>query len=64
MTEPYELDRILTLKQAAERMGVSMSTLRRHYTDKMIKLSPRRYGMRARDALLLGRPWEDTSDHS
>ena len=62
--EMYELDRILTLKQAADRMGVSMSTLRRHYTNKMIKLSPRRYGIRMRDALLLGRPREDTGDVS
>ena len=49
-----ELDRIVTLKQAAELMGVSMSTLRRHYTDKMIKLSERRLGMRIKDALQLG----------
>lgn len=50
-----ELDRIVTLKQAAELMGVSIQTLRRTHRDKFIRLSPRRLGMRMRDALFLGK---------
>jgi hypothetical protein len=53
MTE-IELDRIVTLKQAAELMGVSVWTVRTAHRDKLIRLSSRRLGMRARDALLLG----------
>ena|SRR6516165_3700465 len=46
-------DRIVTLAEAAQLMGVSIDTLRRKYRDKFIQLSARRYGMRRRDALLL-----------
>ena len=46
-------DRIVTLAEAAQLMGVSIDTLRRKHRDKFIQLSTRRYGMRRRDALLL-----------
>ena len=50
-----ELDRIVTLKRAAELMGVSEKTVRRTFRDKFIRLSPRRLGMRVRDVLILER---------
>jgi hypothetical protein len=48
-----ELDRIISMEQAAAVSGLSADTLKRRYSDKIIKLSPRRIGMRLRDALLL-----------
>lgn len=53
---PYELDRIVTLKRAAELMGVHVDTVRRNYRDKFVWISPRRCGLRLRDALLLADP--------
>jgi hypothetical protein len=47
-----ELQRIAPLSEAARLAGVSKDTLQRHHADKILKLSPRRLGMRVRDALL------------
>jgi hypothetical protein len=51
---PIELfqDRVLSLPEAAKLMGVSVDTLRRRHSEKILQLSPRRRGMRLRDALL------------
>ena len=49
-----ELDRIVSLQTAAELMGVHVDTVRRNYRDKFVWISPRRCGLRLRDALLLG----------
>ena len=38
---------------AAELAGVSEDTLRRRRPDKIIQLSPRRQGMRVKDALMM-----------
>jgi hypothetical protein len=48
-----ELNRIITLKRAAELMGVHVNTVRNNYRDKFVWVSPRRCGMRVRDALKL-----------
>jgi hypothetical protein len=48
-----ELHRIAPLVEAARLAGVSVDTLQRHHADKILRLSPRRLGMRVRDALLL-----------
>jgi hypothetical protein len=45
--------RVVPIRQAAELAGVSEDTLRRRRPDKIIQLSPRRQGMRVRDALML-----------
>ena len=50
-----ELDRIVSMQQAEEISSLSEDSLRRHYGDKVIELSPRRRGMRLRDALMLRR---------
>jgi hypothetical protein len=50
-----ELQRVASLTEAARLAGVSKDTLQRHHADKILQLSPRRLGMRVRDALSLGR---------
>jgi len=48
-----ELQRIVSLKEAAFLRGVSEDTLRRREPDKIIRVSPRRLGMRLADALMV-----------
>jgi hypothetical protein len=46
--------RIIPIAEAVRLSGVSEDGLRRHYPEKIIRLSPRRIGMRLGDALMLG----------
>jgi hypothetical protein len=46
--------RIVPLAEAARLSGISQDGLLRHHRDKIIKLSPRRLGMRQGDALMIG----------
>jgi hypothetical protein len=48
-----ELQRIAPLSEAAKLSGLSEDSLKRHHRDKIKQLSPRRLGMRVRDALML-----------
>jgi len=48
-----ELDRIVSLEQAAALCSLSADTIKRRWPDKVVKLSPRRVGIRLRDALML-----------
>jgi hypothetical protein len=48
-----ELERIAPMPEAEHLSSLSEYTLRRHHADKIIDLSPRRQGMRVRDALML-----------
>jgi hypothetical protein len=48
-----ELQRIAPLMEASRLSGLSEDTLKRHYGDKIIRLSPRRLGMRVGVALQL-----------
>ena len=51
---PLELHRIADLDEAARLAGgISKDTLRRRHSDKIIRISPRRVGMRVGDALAL-----------
>jgi hypothetical protein len=50
---PIERLRIVTLVEAARLSGVSKDTLLRHHRDKLVRLSPRRLGIRVGDALML-----------
>jgi hypothetical protein len=50
-----ELDRIVSLQEATKISSLSADTLKRHHGTKVIELSPRRLGMRLRDALMLDR---------
>ena len=49
-----ELDRILSLQEAAKVSSLSVWTWRKQHADKIIQLSPYRRGVRLRDALMLG----------
>jgi hypothetical protein len=51
-----ELQRVINLKQASQLSGLSVDSIKRHHRDKIIDLSPRRRGMRVRDALMLAQP--------
>jgi hypothetical protein len=48
-----ELLRVAPMDEASRLAGASEDTLRRHHSDKIVKVSPRRDGMRVVDALML-----------
>ena len=48
-----ELDRIISLQEAEQISSLSPSSWKRNHADKIVELSPRRLGVRLRDALLL-----------
>ncbi len=48
-----ELQRIASLSEAARLSGLSIDTLKRRHSDKILDLSDRRRGMRVKDALML-----------
>ena len=56
LSPEIELERIVPLEQAAEVEPLSPDTLKRRYPDRLVKLSPRRLGMRLKHALLLSEP--------
>ena len=45
------LERIVSLKEAARLRGTSVDTLRRRFSHKFVRISPRRLGMKIRDAV-------------
>jgi hypothetical protein len=51
-----ELDRIISMQEAEEVSSLSVDSWKRHHADKLVELSPRRLGVRLRDALMLGKP--------
>jgi hypothetical protein len=51
-----ELERIVTLREAHEISGLSPDAWKDNYPDKIIRLSPRRLGIRLRDVLAVGQP--------
>lgn len=48
-----ELQRIVSLQEAERLSGMSVDTIKRRHADKLIRLSPRRLGIRVGDALML-----------
>jgi hypothetical protein len=48
-----ELDQIVSLQEAEKISSLSVDSWKRHHADKIVELSPRRLGVRLRDALLL-----------
>lgn len=46
--------RIVPLPKVARFLGISERTLTRNHADKIVRISPRRVGMRVRDALAIG----------
>jgi hypothetical protein len=57
-TLPAELmgEQIVSLQVAAEISGLSVDTWKRCYSDLIIRLSPRRLGVKLKDALGVGEP--------
>ena len=51
-----ELHRVVDLKEASRLWGLSVDSIKRHHSNKILDLSPRRRGMRVRDALMLAQP--------
>jgi hypothetical protein len=50
-----EMQRVVSIPEAAQICNLSADTLRRRYRDKFIRLSPRRIGMRIGDVLAIGK---------
>ena len=51
-----ELDQIISLQEAKKLSSLSVDSWKRHHADKVVELSPRRLGVRLRDALMLHEP--------
>jgi hypothetical protein len=51
---PFDLDRMLSLDEAAVLTRLSRDSLKRHYSHLIRQLSLRRVGIRLRDALSIG----------
>ena len=56
LSPELELERIVTLQQAEKISTISVDGQKRHHRDKIIQLSPKRLGMRLKDALMLRKP--------
>lgn len=48
-----QLMRLISVRQAAELAGINLRTLLRFHSDKIVRISPGRIGMRVRDALMI-----------
>ena len=55
---PLELNRVAPLDEASHLSSLSVDTLREQYADKILQLSPKRYGMRVGHALQLNGGWK------
>jgi hypothetical protein len=56
LSPEIEMRRVLPLEQATEITNLSRDTLKRQFPHLILKLSPRRSGMRLGDALAIGKP--------
>jgi predicted DNA-binding transcriptional regulator AlpA len=48
-----ELERVLELPEVEELTSLSADSIKRHHRDKLVNLSPRRLGMKLRNALAI-----------
>jgi hypothetical protein len=53
LSPELELEQIISLQCAEKVSDLSQDSWKRHHRDKLVKLSPRRYGVRLRHALML-----------
>ena len=53
LSPDLELQRIITLQEAEKISSLSSDSWKRHHSDKIIEMSPRRLGVRLRHALML-----------
>jgi hypothetical protein len=56
LSREMELERVLTLKEAAEMTGLSIDSFRTHYKHLLLQLTPRRYGVKLRSVIKIGKP--------
>jgi hypothetical protein len=50
-----ELERVLPMSEVEEITSLSVDSLNRHHKEKIVELSPRRRGMKLKDALAIAR---------
>jgi hypothetical protein len=50
-----ELERVLSMSEVEEITSLSVDSLNRHHKEKIVELSPRRRGMKLKDALAIAR---------
>ena len=50
-----ELERVLSMPEVEEITSLSVDSLNRHHREKIVELSPRRRGMKLKDALAIAR---------
>jgi hypothetical protein len=62
MMPPLELLRIAPMTEAERLSSLSVDQIKREHPDKIIKLSPRRNGMRVAHALMLNDEVTDITD--
>jgi len=55
LSPELELEQIISLQRAEKVSGLSADSWKRHHADKIIEMSPRRRGVRLRDALMISR---------
>jgi hypothetical protein len=53
LSPKLELERIISLQEAEKVSDLSPDSWKRHHRDKLVKLSPRRLGVRLKHALML-----------
>jgi hypothetical protein len=56
MLSGIEGERVVSLLEASRLSGVSVDTLRRRHSDKILRISTKRLGMKLRVVLSLGQP--------
>jgi hypothetical protein len=50
-----ELERVAGMPEVERLTNLSSDTLKKHYRNKIVHVSPRRIGMRVKDALAIGK---------
>jgi hypothetical protein len=53
---PLELMRVAAMPEIERLTGLSHHVIKRHYADKIVRVSPRRIGMRIKDVLAIAVP--------
>jgi hypothetical protein len=53
---PLELERVALMPEIERLTSLSHDTIVKHYRDKLVRVSPRRIGMRIKDVLTIAVP--------
>jgi hypothetical protein len=57
---PLELMRVAGMAEIERLTGLSHDVITKHYADKLVRVSPRRIGMRIKDVLAIAVPRDVT----